>query len=446
MLTFHHFVTQSGGSEITDSAPGGTRFLVQPKWSGWLVLAVFVVSILVTVVFLRVLPSSFRLNEQSDYHAFYEPVARSILAGRGLSRGYENPATEYPPGYPLVLAGVFWLTHRLNVSEEVGLSTLAVLGVALVSVFVFLLARIIWGPLSALVSSLIWMTYPFALWLTKQPNTEIPFMVAFYGGLFLFWYALLRRTRAWPIYFACGLLFGVAMLVRPIAIGIGVVMGIVVWFVVRELTAPSRLVLITMLLLGNLVAVLPWEGWVYFKTGKVILLGTVGVNGMRDGLTFGINKDYREGSNVPANVQAVMDDIHSHLDEIVTFRDLASTVAKEFRARPLAVAELLSLKAARCWYGTDSGRREWPILLIQAAYLATILSCARKLWRQGGIYRQFLVSVCPIVIYFWGMTFLALSILRYMVPVMGLLFILIGGALHPGQAQRLHWKPETRKG
>ena len=64
---------------------------------------------------------------------------------------------------------------------------------ALTSVLVYLLAQSVWGPLPALISALIWMTYPFALWLTKQQGSEMPFLVVFYGGVYLFWRALLRR-------------------------------------------------------------------------------------------------------------------------------------------------------------------------------------------------------------------------------------------------------------
>src|SRR5713226_4669806 len=74
--------------------------------SRWLVVAILLASVLVTLTFWRILPDSFRLNEQSDYPSYYKPVAQSILAGRGVSRGDENPATAYPPGYSLFLAGV----------------------------------------------------------------------------------------------------------------------------------------------------------------------------------------------------------------------------------------------------------------------------------------------------------------------------------------------------
>jgi glycosyltransferase involved in cell wall biosynthesis len=404
-----------------------SRALSQRKWPSVLPAAVLCSSILVTVCFWIVLPEGYRLNEQSDYYNFYEPVARNIVAGRGFIHPDGSPATEYTPGYPLMVAGVFKLSGWLGVSEGFALSVAAAVGMGLTAVFVFLLARDVFGAVPGLIASVIWMTYPFALWLTKQPNSEIPFMVVFYGGLYLFWRAL--RTRRWPPFFACGLLFGAAMLIRPIAIAIGFVLALITWLVKRELASRKRLLLITALLLGNFVAVLPWEAWVHAHTGRVVLLCDNGVKSIRDGLTFGvISKGYRERSSVPSDVASVMNDLDASKEGITSLGDVLSLTSREFRAHPVALGKLLLLKAGRSWYGTDTGRSEYPILLIQFLYLALILWAARRIWRRGGLDRQFLIGVCLVVVYFWGMTFLVLSILRYMVPVTGLLFILVGGA------------------
>src|SRR5205085_8677596 len=44
--------------------------------SHWLILAVFVLSILTTLTFWAWLPEAYQTNESSDYIGFYEPVAR----------------------------------------------------------------------------------------------------------------------------------------------------------------------------------------------------------------------------------------------------------------------------------------------------------------------------------------------------------------------------------
>ncbi len=427
MSTLHELSTQTDRPTMIDAATQAPwiRFLAGSKRLVSPVLVVLLASSLVTILFWRVLPSGFRMNEQSDYFASYEPAARNILAGRGFSLADQSPVTAYPPGYPLILAGIFDSSHWLGVSEDASLSLFALICMALVSMFIFLLTRMLWGALPALISSLIWMTYPFALWLTKQPNSELPFMVVLYGGFCLFWYALSRRLPP-RIYFLCGLVFGVAMLIRPIAVGIGLLLSAIVWFTRRELTRRIRFLMIAMLLLGNLFAVFPWEAWVYAKTGKVIMLSTNGVKALRDGVTFGVeSKGYRQESGIPTDVLQVMDDIRAREPEIATFGDFIPVISREVRSHPVGVVKLFLLKIARSWYGTDSLRMERPVLIIQLAYLFIVAWGGWKAWKRGGLHRKFVIGALLIVVYFWGMTFLALSILRYMVPAVGLLFVMV---------------------
>lgn len=217
---------------------------------------------------------------------------------------------------------------------------------------------------------------------------------------------------------------GLAMLIRAVAIGAGVVMGAIIWLVARRLRVRLRLFLIAMLLLGNFVAILPWEGWVYFRTGKIIPLSTGGV--LRDGLTFAVAPwSWRRGVRVPPDVELLMKDIYAHYDELQSFRDVVLFMVGELRRRPLVVAKLYIIKAARSWYGTDSQRFETLTLLIQIPYLLLILGGTITAWKLGGAVRQLAISIWLMVLYFWGVDTMFTSILRYTVPVMGLLFIIM---------------------
>ena len=403
--------------------------LLQLKESFWHIVLVFFTSILATLLFWGVLPTQFRINDNSDYISFYKPVAHNILAGHGLVIPDEGPALRYPPGYPLLLAGIFGLSHLLEIPEEAGLSAFVLLCMALTSVFVYLLAQSVWGPLPALISALIWMTYPFALWLTKQQGSEMPFLVVFYGGVYLFWRALLGKTRSWPVYFLSGLLVGFSMLIRPIAIGVVIVMSVILWVVGREIAARLRLFLVMMLLLGSLVTVLPWEVWVYSMTNRVVMLSTGGAPSIHDGLTFAVaSKGYRQEIKVPEDVAALMQDMLVHADKMRSLGEIVSVLTEKLWAQPLTVVKLFTLKAARSWYGIDSGRFEIPIMLIQTAYFVLILWGSGAAWRRGSIPKQLAISIWFLVLYFWATTILALSILRYMVPAIGLLFVLIPGS------------------
>jgi 4-amino-4-deoxy-L-arabinose transferase-like glycosyltransferase len=388
---------------------------------------VFISSIGATILFWTLLPSTLAINESSDYVDFYEPTARNIIGGHGFTiEGI--PALRYPPGYPLLLAAIFTLSTFFNISEEAALSAFTLLSMGLTSIFVFLLAHSVWGVRSALLSSLIWMTYPFALWLTKQPTSEMPFLVVFYGGFCLFWYALGGGgSRSWPLFLLVGLLAGFAMLIRPIAIGIGLIMGVILWVVGREMRARLRLLLLAMILLGNLAAILPWVGWVYSTTGKIVMLSSGGLPTILAGLTFAVpqTKGYRQTVKAPQDVVRLMQDIDARSSERRSLAGVVMVMLDALRAQPLTVAKLLGLKVVWSWYATDSGRFETQIMLIQAVYLGLVLWGSGYAWAQGGIAKQVTISIWLMVLYFWGMTVLAISLLRYMVPAIGLLFVLL---------------------
>ena len=400
--------------------------LDQLKRPGRTYAAVFGAAVLVTLVFRAVLPAGYRVNENSDYIALYSPVAHNILAGRGITIGTGVPAVMTPPGYPLILAGVLGLSGVLRLPEGVGILALACLAMGVCSVLVYVVARSMWGAVPALVAPVLWMTYPFVLWLTKQPNSEIPFLIAYYGAFGLFWSSVTQRAGgSYRRYALTGILVGGAALIRPIAIGLGVAFAAVLWLTRRDLAPRLRLGLVTALLVGNLAAVFPWEAWVYRQTGRAVLLGTVGAVSMRDGLVFAHPLEYRTWITVPAGVKLVMEDAWARSKELNSSRDMLRFLAGEFRERPMAVGELLALKVARSWYGTDSGRHEGVILLIQALYVPVALWASFVAWRQGGRSRQLAVSVAVTVVYFWAMVTLVVPLLRYMVPAVGLLFVLL---------------------
>ncbi|ETW93438.1 MAG: hypothetical protein ETSY1_39235 [Candidatus Entotheonella factor] len=109
----------------------------------------------VTLLFWALLPSQYQHNESTDYAHFYEPVARRLLQGEGLTEANGAPAIRYPPGYPILLAGVFGISQGFNLPEATALSTMTLLCVGLSAVFVFFVARSVWPPWSALCVALV---------------------------------------------------------------------------------------------------------------------------------------------------------------------------------------------------------------------------------------------------------------------------------------------------
>lgn len=411
--------------KISDSLKTRSDSSLPWPWIG----AVTLCSLTVALIFLRVIPAGAQVNEGSDYLYFYEPVAKNLAAGKGLVTNTGTFAMHYPPGYPLLLAATFKLAAWLTVSPETTGLCLTLLCHALAAVFVFLLARKLWGDWAAMVAALAWISYPPILWLTKQPNSEIPFMAVFYASVLVLWSAYWRRA-GWHLYFLAGVLGGVAALIRPIGLGAMVMMALGLLIATRGQSLRLRLGLAGLLLLGNFAAIFPWQVWVYARTGRVVLLAGNLIPSIRDGLRFAVTaKSYRQTVSVPEDVRAMMQRLDARFSELNSLPGIAAVVVEEARPQPMALVKLLLLKLARSWYATDSGRREGLILLFQIVYLGLTFAGAWMTWRAGGRARQMVFGLGLTLLYFWGMTVLTLSILRYLTPIIGLSFVVLPGLL-----------------
>jgi hypothetical protein len=81
-------------------------------------LCLFLVNAVVVAVFWQLVPGEWtpEANEGRDYAYFYAPVAKNLAGGKGLVTENGRLATLYPPGYPLMLAGLLrladWTGHR----------------------------------------------------------------------------------------------------------------------------------------------------------------------------------------------------------------------------------------------------------------------------------------------------------------------------------------------
>jgi hypothetical protein len=184
------------------------------------------------------------------------------------------------------------------------------------------------------------------------------------------------------------------------------------------------------LVMGNLTALFPWEAWVYSEIGEVVPVSTVGASSMRDGLTFAVaHKDYRQALSLPDDVSALMQNAAMQKDQLQSTKDIALFLADEIRVRPQAVLGLLAIKAVRSWYGTDSQRFEILSFVIQSLYLGFASAGVCLAWQKRKTTRPLIMLLGVVVLYFWAVTIMVLSILRYMIPAMGLLFIAIPGVL-----------------
>jgi hypothetical protein len=137
-------------------------------------------------------------------------------------------------------------------------------------------------------------------------------------------------------------------------------------------------------------------------------------------------RSYRRPIDIPVGVRLVMQEARARqLDHhLHTRRDIAEFFVDAARERPLQLMQLVWWKAKRAWYGTDSQRGEETWLVwIHSAYLVLTMAGAVLLWQRAGGARRWLVVSGLLVLYYWAMTVVVLSIVRYMLPAVGLTFV-----------------------
>jgi hypothetical protein len=181
------------------------------------------------------------------------------------------------------------------------------------------------------------------------------------------------------------------------------------------------------LLAGYAAVLLPWEVWAWQQTGHWILVSTNGPASMSDGLTQAVaQRGYRQAVDLPVGVRLMMEDARARQNErrLRTRGDVLAFLGDAARERPLQLAQLVWWKAKRAWYGTDSQRGEEAWLAwTHSAYLVFMVAGAVLLWQGAGSGRRWLVVSGLLVLYYWAMTVLVLSIVRYMLPAVGLMFV-----------------------
>jgi len=348
----------------------------------------------------------------------YEPQVRNLIAGKGLTSPDGQAMDRYPPIYPTSLASLRIVSGALGLPESWLLFAFAAICLALASIFTYNMASLVVGSERALIAAILFAIHPQVLFGVVVPLSETPFLAVLNCSVWLFLSALTRKERDAKFILGAGLLSGVAMLLRPAGMFVPLI------FVAIELRnggmpLRSRLRSSALLLFAATVTLLPWEFYGWHHSGKVVMISTGGVPTMRDGLSFN-NKTMRSHTWLPSGAGAVVDDVWQHYSRLPNYSSIMRLMLEEVRKSPLGVAELYSFKALRSWYGTDSQQPFLEILnaMASACYLLPGLLGMRNYFRNGRRGKGTLSGALLVllILYFWGLTTLTLSIVRYMVP------------------------------
>ena len=408
---------------------------VDRLWRDVVVLSLL--TMLVLAAFWTLLPNRWQENQNFDFTCCYEPVARNFLAGRGFLQDNGRFGSGYPPGFSLLLAGVFsageWIGEAEAMRLYIGIFVLATV------LALYALGRAVGGFWLGRVAGVIVLGYPFFLWLAKQPNSETPFI----PFLVLMFYSYVRLVHAdalsnsmWRWAAACGFFAALASLVRPIAIFSGLSLALCALFMLRERVSwMKRCALVAVVAGVNLVTVLPWELKVRTEIGRWVLLSTNGGVGFLEGVTFGLGSKDLKPVAVSADVLELMRRGELNKDRVQSVGGLFGFLAGEAKDHPAGFAKFMWIKITRVWYATHEGYQEMRTMLVQGLFTLMALFGIWSLRKRDPATATGLVVF---TLYFWAMASLVLPLLRYMVPVTVVLMVPIGVTLLVA-VRRLGW-------
>lgn len=355
----------------------------------------------------------------------YGPQVENLLNGHGFIFPGGKVADRYPPLHPLLVAGEFWLAGQLGVSPVVVAGTVSLTLTCLSALFLYRLASLVFPRLFAVAASLLFFTHPFILLTLLLPWSETTFNVFFYLAVLLFFESLKAQRMKGNRFLLIGVLLGASMLTRPVALFAPLLFAAFLLFAARSsLPVARRWALGGLLISGSILTVLPWEVFLLRHKTKFVLLSSGDLPSMRDGLSFN-HKTFRQPINLPADVEELTDRVWEKYPTLTSKGKVFRMISEEFRESPLTVLKLYVIKASRVWYGTDSQRHKLENLNLVIGLVYFLPSAAGLLFafREAADRRMLAKLVLVLTVYFWAMATVVLSIVRYMVPMVGLLVL-----------------------
>ena len=238
-----------------------------PSWWRHGLLAIFVVA--VGLRFARVLadpPTAAEVLTPLSDSTDYDLLARQILAGLGWVGPEGDPTVIRPPLYPLFVAlvyGVFGSGNLLAVALVQGV--LGGVGSALTALVARRLGAPAWAGLAAGLVDAFYPVFVFqaGLILTEAPHRPLQM------GAVLMTLRLAEDRRLWPAV-ACGVLWGLSALSRPVAL-VGMP-AVVLWLGFIGRGDGWRVVLrsIAGVAVGAALLIGPWAGRNFVVSGRLI--------------------------------------------------------------------------------------------------------------------------------------------------------------------------------
>jgi 4-amino-4-deoxy-L-arabinose transferase-like glycosyltransferase len=211
-----------------------------------------------------------------DPQRFYSPDAQEYWPlAQHFRAAFTDTKSEFfelglkrTPGYPGYIAAI---TTPFGDHESLVVFTQILLSVATVGLL-YVLARELWGTRAALVAAGLLAIDPISVIMPSYLQPETLFTLLLVAATLV----LVRgvRARSWPLVAVAGLTFGVAVLVRPVALYMLVVLVPITWVLASPRAWRERIALSGVLVIAFAV---PVGGWIIRneRTTGVFILSTI---------------------------------------------------------------------------------------------------------------------------------------------------------------------------
>ena len=381
---------------------------------------IIVTTIITVSLFLTVLPKSIKINESSDYFNRYMPSAEKIYNDFDF-----NTIEYYVPGYSIILSLLIFISKISSIEINLVNHLFQLLCYCLSAILIFKMANIFFFKKFAILCSLIWITYPPNLYLIKQPNSSVVFTALLIFIVYFFVKITYNKNLSIRKCFLLGNLLGLLMLIKPIAIGIGLVFTASLFLSNYHLSIFQKFSYSMLIFLGIEAMILPWQVFVFYQANEPVLLMPNSIMMIKDGFVFNLKTNGRLGVDLGNDVNEISNLVKENWHKINSISDLKETLMPLAKSSPFSFIKLFFIKFFRSFYATDSHRYETFSFLMQIIYFSLIIKGILKSLDHSKILNKLLIISSMILIYFLANSMVVVPILRYINPSIGFFFLFI---------------------
>lgn len=207
-------------------------------------------------LFIRVYYASNIIHPPLSYDARnYDAMARQFLGKGFLAYASDSPNAYVTPGYPLFLAAVYKAATSVGANPIGTVRIIQVILEAAITLLIYLVAKQFTGPVPAVLSAFFYSVYLISMWVPTLILTET--LYTFLFVLYLHIQLTSVRSGRDSLSFITGMVFALAILVRPAAAPVLVIPYICLYMQTRDRALFRKFILA---LSGFTVVMLPW--WV----------------------------------------------------------------------------------------------------------------------------------------------------------------------------------------